>query len=242
MNNQKTLRTTRDIAYFAVCLCLIALLYSIVMGVVSFILPEEKFLANASVHFNLEDVKNNALVLTVTPGIKTNITIELAKSIQGLWMSRDLAFIINDPVSTTELVQIDLKKDQDWGEEIGTNNIYATNPATVFFELSLPENISIGSQLSGRLIGNVIYPSPVGMTNTEEGLFSNNLEEFDLPITLQVVNREEFIRIRRIKMGGPMIKSSCITILLMTILVPTAVIQNRKLKNHRLQADSGLRR
>lgn len=114
------------------------LIYSIVKGEQYSILNtfrSDYYIRNVRIDYE-EFLQGITIDLIVSLGLNTQITIYMAKSIQKHWRSNDLQFIVHDPAYSSQLLQLDLRKSDYWGEVLRSEEL--SEPADVTFDWYIP--------------------------------------------------------------------------------------------------------
>jgi hypothetical protein len=130
-----------------------------------------------------EFLQGHDVELNASPGVDAHVTVYLAKSIQKHWRSSDLQFVVQDPATSRQVVQMDLSRADDWGNVLRASEM--NEAAEVAFDLVLPPGIAIGNRLSGVLSGTIYYPVVEGAG------FRTQARKVDLPINIAIVPEAE---------------------------------------------------
>lgn len=213
--------------FFGVCALLISGLMLFIAGISvarALLKSDEEILSRYSVIINFSDFRQGkSIELVTSPGVATHVTINLAKSIQGHWKSDNLKFVIEDPITSRQLEQKNLKRSDYWGDALRA--VDTSEPVSVFFDLVVPTDISIGGRISGVLSGTINYPSAVAGYS-----FQNKTLKLNMPINIMTVPKLEIVRKER----GFLLNVSKLLLLIMTpfFLLGSIILYftNRKLR------------
>lgn len=102
---------------------------------------------------------NEALSVYAAPGNVTNLKINVAKSIKGMWSSDRISLSITDSQSGAILASEEIEQEKNWNEVIEHTVLERNDPVQVNIQFQLSSKAKIGTNLSGVVTGQIIYPT-----------------------------------------------------------------------------------
>lgn len=166
-------------------------LLSAVMALASYFnafqVSEEKLINSYVQNFNVSGgYSGESLQVKAVPGVDVNLEIIMEKTIKGYWGTEQIDISVENQVGTQSVIDFGIEKSKDWSEDINFRIMERRDPAVLPVNFRFPDDIAIGSNLSGSISGEITYPIK------EFGNQQKDLQaSINIPLSVDVVASEE---------------------------------------------------
>jgi len=137
------------------------------LAIIAFAAIYVAFNANDSVliqsyvqQLSFSEIKQNEVFsIYAAPGNITNLKVNIARSIKGLWCSEGISLAIKDLQDGTVLTSEQIVREKNWQEVTQHSLLERSDPVQIDVKFQIPSDVKPGTDLSGFITGQVTYPS-----------------------------------------------------------------------------------
>jgi hypothetical protein len=163
-------------------------------------------------------------VAYATPGKTVNLSFIMASCIKGYWSSNDLKLTLNASDGQV-FYEETISHPKDWDDSLDTDDDMPV--ISVDFKVGIPENITVGSIFTGKLMGTMACPQITGVKTQ-----SIIVAEYDLDRDVELhITTEKEIRSLRTKNFWAILGGAGIFVaILLAVFIVGGIFQNMKPK------------
>lgn len=163
-------------------------------------------------------------VAYAAPGKTVNLSFIMASCIKGYWSSNDLKLTLNASDGQV-FYEETISHPKDWDDSLDTDD--DMHVISVDFKFGIPENITVGSVFTGKLMGTMACPQITGVKTQ-----SIIVAEYDLDRDVELhITTEKEIRSLRTKNFWAILGGAGIFVaILLAVFIVGGIFQNMKPK------------